>query len=161
MNYRVHIPLHVRVMFPNLCPFTDVPSPSSKIKLKMTSTSTVLPIPGGVLNSYSQTALTFPAAKKTARLALGFELMIWISILAGIALCAWAAERDSDRLERMAFLFVPGGLIAALAFRILRSFLLRRVRIKKPWNGFVEIIFKSERYAREFAEQNRLTVSSN
>jgi hypothetical protein len=54
--------------------------------------------------------------------------------------------------------FTVGGLLAALAFRITRWFVLGRVRIGKPWNGFLEMGFASEAYAKEFSEMNRLAL---
>jgi hypothetical protein len=55
-------------------------------------------------------------------------------------------------------LFTVGGLLAALVFRIARWFVLRRVRIGNAWNGFIEMSFASEAYAKEFSELNRLAL---
>lgn len=159
MRYRVHVPAELPLKFPDQCPFTGMVSPTGSVRLRAFSTSTVLPIPGGFLNSYSKSTLRLPAARKIALTVLASELMIWISLLGGIALCGWCITYGSDAAQRFAFVFVVGGVLAALAFRIFRACVLRGVRIKPPWNGFVEILFKSETFAKAFAEQNRLPIS--
>jgi hypothetical protein len=117
----------------------------------------VIPLPGGFLNSYSTTALRMPAAKAVAVLAIVFESMIWLSILGGVAAAALLATADG-RQSRFAVLFIAGGLVAALVSRIARWFVLRRVRIGNAWNGFIEMSFASEAYAKEFSELNSLAL---
>jgi hypothetical protein len=117
----------------------------------------VIPLPGGFFNSYSTTAMRLPADKAVAALAIVFESMIWLSILGGMAVGGLLGTADGPQ-SRYAGLFIPGGLLAALVFRIARWFVLRRVRIGKPWNGFMEVSFASEAYAKEFSELNRLAL---
>jgi hypothetical protein len=152
MKYCVNVPLERELQFPNRCPFSDKASPTGTVRLKRSSTSIVIPLPGGFLNSYSTTALQLPANIAVAALAIVFESMIWLSILGGMALGALLPE------SRYAVEFIAGGLVAALGFRIARWFVLRRVRIAKPWNGFMEVSFASEAYAKEFSELNRLAL---
>ena len=161
MKYRVQVPEGMPLAFPDLCPFTDAPAPTSMVRLKVVSTNWILLLPGFVANSYTKTTIRVPAARKVAMMALGSELMIWISLLGGMGLCVWSMDQGSDHEQRFTFLFIVGGVLAALAFRIFRACILRRVRIKTPWNGFVEVLFKSETFAREFAERNRLAISAD
>jgi len=161
MNYRIHVPEGTPLIFPNRCPFTGAPAPTGSVRLQVFSTSSVLPLPGGFLNRYSKTGLRVPAARKISLLALGSELMIWISLLGGMALSVWFMDRGTEREQSVCFLFIVGGIVAALAFRIFRACLLWGVRIKNPWNGFVDVLFKSEAFAKEFAEQNRLAIDAD
>lgn len=158
MKYSVHVPLEQELLFPKRCPFSDDLSPTATVQLKRTSTSIVIPLPGGFLNSYSTTSLWLPAAKKVAVLALSFEIMIWLSILGGMAMPVLAMNIGDGRYTSDAVLFIPIGLVAALGFRVARWFVLRRVGIAKPWNGFMEVKFASEAFAREFSELNRLAL---
>jgi len=119
----------------------------------------VIPLPGAFLNSYSTTHLRVPAARIIAMLAVGFEIMIWLSILGGMAVAVLLASAEGNR-SRYAVLFVAGGLIAALGCRVARWIVLRRVRIGKAWNGFMEMSFASESYAKEFSELDRLSLVS-
>jgi hypothetical protein len=98
-----------------------------------------------------------PAARKIVTLATGFEIMIWLSILGGMGAAVLLATNDGPG-GRYAVLFVAGGLVAALGFRVARWFLLSSVRIGKAWNGFMEVSFASESYAKEFSELNRLSL---
>src|SRR5258707_6926606 len=107
MKYCVNVPLEREIQFPNRCPFSDQPSPTGTVRLKRTSTSMVIPLPGGFLNSYSTTAFRVPAGRTTAALAVGFEIMIWLSILAGIAVAVLLTNADRSRY---AVVFVAGGL---------------------------------------------------
>jgi hypothetical protein len=158
MKYSVHVPLaREEIQFPNRCPFSNQASPRWTVRLKRCSTSIVIPLPGGFLNSYSTMSLRVPAGGMTALLAVSFEAMIWLSILGGMAVAGLLTNAGGQG-ERYAVLFLPGGLVAALGFRVARWFVLRRVRIRKPWNGFMEVRFASESYAREFSELNRLSV---
>jgi hypothetical protein len=157
MKYCVNVPLERELQFPNRCPFSDKDSPTGTVRLKRSSTSIVIPLPGGFLNSYSTTALRLPADKAVAALAIVFESMIWLSILGGMAVDALLVTTGRSQ-GRYAGLFTVGGLLAALGFRIARWFVLRRVRIGKPWNGFMEVSFASEAYAKEFSELNRLAL---
>jgi len=158
MKYCVNVPLEQELQFPNRCPFSDELSPTATVQLKRTSTSMVVPLPGGFLNSYSTTGLRLPAAKKIAVLAVSFQIMIWLSILSGIAVPVLAMTTGDGRRERYAVLFIAGGLVAALGFRVARWFVLRRVGIGKPWNGFMEVKFASEAFATEFSELNHLAL---
>jgi len=157
MKYRVNVPLERDLQFPNRCPFSDKTFPTATVRLKRSSTSKVLPLPGGFSNSYSTTALRLPAAKAIAMLALACEIMIWLSILGGMAIGVMMANAEGNH-GRFAVLFIGGGLVAALGFRIARWFVLRRVRIGNAWNGFLEMKFSSETYAREFSELNDLAL---
>ena len=99
-----------------------------------------------------------PAAKKVALLAIAFEVLIWLSILGGMAVAVLLASGEGHH-SRFAILFIAGGLIAAIGFRVARWFVLRRVRIGNAWNGFIEVSFASESFAREFTELNRLAFA--
>lgn len=158
MSYHVHVPLGKPVAFPNVCPFSEKPSPSSRIRLGHTSTSSVLPLPGGFLNSYSSTTIEIPVSGEIARRAQILQILIWLSILGGMATCVWAISFDHSQLSRYAPVVLVGALIVALAFRILRYFVLRKVLVKGVWNGFVKVRFQSESYAKEFSELNRLAL---
>lgn len=160
MKYCVNVPLERELHFPNRCPFSDRPSPSGTVRLKQTSTSRVLPHPGGFWNSYATTALRIPAGRMIAVLALGFQIMMWLSILGGMAIAALLATADNPQ-TRFAALFVAAGLLAAVGFRVARWILLRRVSIGNAWHGFVKVRFGSESYAREFSELNRLPLVSD
>lgn len=157
MKYCVNVPVEKELQFPNRCPFSDKDSPTGTVRLKRSSTSLVIPLPGGFWNSYSTTALRLPAAKAVALLAIVFESMIWLSIRGGMAVGALLGTSDGHQ-SRYAVLFIFGGLLAALVFRIARWFVLRRVRIGNAWNGFIEMSFASEAYAKEFGEINRLAL---
>ena len=157
MKYCVNVPVERELQFPNRCPFSDKDSPTGTVRLKRSSTSMVIPLPGGFWNSYSTTALRLPADKAVAVLAMVFEIMIWVSILGGLAVDFLLVTTGGGH-GRYAGLFTVGGLLAALVFRIARWFVLRRVRMGKPWNGFVEMGFASEAYAKEFSEMNRLAM---
>jgi hypothetical protein len=98
-----------------------------------------------------------PAAKAVAVFAIVFEIMIWLSILGGMAVAALLATADG-RQSSDGVLFIAGGLVAALVSRVARWFVLRRVRIGNAWNGFIEMNFASQAYAKEFSELNRLAV---
>jgi hypothetical protein len=161
MSYRVQVPEGVPLQFPDQCPFTEAHAPTGAVRLKVVSTNWILPLPGFVANSYTTTIIRVPASRKVAMMAFGSELMIWISLLGGMALCVWSMDKGSDREQSFSFLFVIGGVLAALVFRIVRACILRGVRVKTPWNGFVEVLFKSETFAREFAERNRLAISGD
>jgi hypothetical protein len=103
--------------------------------------------------------MRIPASRKIAVLAKTLELLIWLSMLGGMGICAWLLTHDDSKLSQSApVFFVVGGIIVALGFRILRFFILRRVRLKNAWNGFAELHFKSESYAKEFSEMNRLAL---
>ena len=158
MKYSVNVPLEGEIQFPNRCPFTDEQSPTGTVRLKRCSTSMVIPHPGGFVNKYSTTSLLVPARRATAMLAASFALMIWLSILAGMAIAVLLASGEGNH-ARFAVLFIGGGLVAAIGFRVARWFLLRRVSIGKAWNGFVEVGFASESYAKEFSELNRLSLA--
>lgn len=157
MKYYVHVPLEKPLTFPDVCPFSETPSPTSTIRLKQTSTSSILPIPGGVLNSYSTTTMRIPASKKIAVLATTLGILIWMSMLGGMGICVWLVTLDDSKFSAPV-LFLIGGPIVALGFRILRYFVLRRVRLKNAWNGFAELHFQSESYAKEFSDINRLAL---
>jgi len=157
MKYCVNVPVERELQFPNRCPFSDKVSPTGTVRLKRSSTSIVIPLPGGFLNSYSTTALRLPAAKSIAALAIVLEIMIWVSILGGMAVDVLLVTTGGGQ-SRNAGLFTVGGLLAALVFRIARWFMLRRVRIGNTWNGFIEMSFASEAYAKEFSELNRLAL---
>jgi hypothetical protein len=101
--------------------------------------------------------MRLPADKAVAALAIFFESMIWLSILGGLAVDFLLVTTGGSQ-SRHAGLFTVGGLLAALGFRIARWFVLRRVRIGKPWNGFIEMSFASEAYAREFSEMNNFAL---
>jgi hypothetical protein len=158
MKYCVNVPVERELQFPNRCPFSDKMSPTGTVRLKRTSTSLVIPLPGGFLNSYSTTAMRLPADKAVAALAIVLESMIWVSILGGMAVDALLLATTGVGQVRYTGLFTVGGLLAALVFRIARWFVLRSVRIGKPWNGFIEMRFASEAYAKEFSELNRLAL---
>jgi len=158
MKYSVNVPLEREIQFPNRCPFTDEPSPTGTVRLKRCSTSMVIPHPGGFVNSYSTTSLLLPAGRTTAMLAMSFGIMIWLSILGGMAIAVLMAGGEGNR-ARFAVLFIAGGLVAAIGFRVARWFVLRGVRIGKAWNGFMEVSFASESYAKEFSELNRLSFA--
>jgi hypothetical protein len=157
MKYSINVPLEREIQFPNRCPFSDQPSPTGTVRLKRSSSSMVIPLPGGFLNSYSTTALQVPAGRMIAVLAVGFEILIWLSILGGMGVAVLLASGEGPH-GRYAVLFVAGGLVAALGFRVARWIVLRRVRIGKAWNGFMEVSFTSESYAKEFSELNRLAL---
>jgi len=157
MKYCVNVPVERELQFPNRCPFSDKVSPTGTVRLKRSSTSIVIPLPGGFLNSYSTTALRLPADKAVAALAILLEIMIWVSILGGMAVDVLLVTTGRGR-GHYAGLFTVGGLLAALVFRIARWFMLRRVRIGNTWNGFIEMSFASEAYAKEFSELNRLAL---
>jgi hypothetical protein len=162
MKYSVQVPLGKPLQFPNLCPFTDTASPNSIIRLKQTSTSWVLPLPGLILSSNSTTSMRFPASKKVVVRSLVYQVMIWVSLLGGIGLCiAWLSADHPSKTDWVARLFLAVGLFAAGGFGVARYWILRRVRIKSAWNDFVEVRFRSERYAKEFAELNRLAISAD
>jgi hypothetical protein len=103
--------------------------------------------------------LNFPAARKVVTLALALEILMWGSILGGM-FAAGLVGTSNSHYARIAVLFLPGGLVVALGFRIARSLVLKRVRISKAWNDFVEVRFGSESYAREFSELNHLHLAS-
>src|SRR5205823_48813 len=128
MKYSVNVPHAQELQFPNRCPFSDQVSPTGTVRLKRSSTSKVIPLPGAFLNSYSTTHLRVPAARVIAMLAVGFEMMIWLSILGGMAAAVLLANAEGNR-SRYAVLFVAVGLVAALGCRVARWVVLRRVRI--------------------------------
>lgn len=103
--------------------------------------------------------MQIPASGKISVLAKTFEILIWVSMLGGMGLCGWMLTLDDSKVSHSAPVFcIVGGVIGAVGFRFLRYFILRRVRLKNAWNGFVELHFKSELYAREFSEINRLAL---
>ena len=153
----MNVPVERELQFPDRCPFSDKASPTGTVRLKRTSTSIVIPLPSGFFNSYSTTAMRLPADIAVAALAIIFESMIWVSILGGLAV-DWLLVTTGGSQSRHAGLFTVGGLLAALVFRIARWFVLRRVRIGNAWNGFIEVSFASEAYAKEFSEMNRLAL---
>src|SRR5436190_3401379 len=157
MKYCVNVPLERELQFPNRCPFSDQSSPTGTVRLKRSSTSTVIPLPGAFLNKYSTTSLRVPAAKTVALLAAAFEIMIWLSILGGVAVAMLLAGGEGHH-SRFAILYIGVGLVAALAFRVARWFVRRRVRVGNAWNGFMVMSFASESYAKEFTELNRLAI---
>jgi hypothetical protein len=159
MRCYVHVPLEKPLTFPGVCPFSGTSVPKNKVSLKYTSTSFILPLPGGFYNSYSTTTIQVPASRKTAVLDKSSEILIWISMLGGIGMCAWLVTHDHSKLPNFApAFFLIGGLVGAIVFRVVRYFVLRGVRLKNPWNGFIEMHFRSESYARNFSELNRLAL---
>jgi hypothetical protein len=160
MKYCVNVPLEKRLQFPNTCPFSGAPSPNSHVRLKRSSTSLVLALPGGFYNSYSTTSLRIPSCRQIAALAVGLEAMIWLSLLGGIAMCVWLLSVESTGPRAAAALFLIGAPVAAAAFRLARYLVLRKVRLNSTWNGFAEVQFRSEAYAKEFCELNRLPLDA-
>ncbi len=157
MKYCVNVPLERELVFPNRCPFSDRPSPTGTIRLKRSSTSAVLPIPGGFVNSHSKTTLSMPAERRIVALATALEILMWLSILGGMIVAVLLSMSETH--TRFAALYVPVGLLVALGFRIARWVLLKRVQIGNAWNGFIEVRFGSESYAKEFSELNRLSLA--
>jgi hypothetical protein len=157
MSCYVNVPLGKPLRFPTVCPFTGTSAPTGAIYLKHTSTSVVVPLPGGALNSYATTSIKIPTNKAFALVAKLLLISIWLSLLGGIGGTCWFLAFSNFQHEKAATLFLVGGPIVALIFRILRWFVLRRVQLKNPWNGFAELHFKSESYAREFSELNDLS----
>lgn len=84
---------------------------------------------------------------------------MWVSILGAMFVTGLLGASGSQH-ARFAVLFLPAGLIIALGFRIARWVALRQVRIGLPWNDFLPVRFRSESYAKEFSELNRLPMSS-
>lgn len=156
MSYCVNVPLGQLLKFPKACPFSGRPDPTGVVRLKRTSTSLVLPLPGGFANSYSQTAFRLPACRRVAACAMALEILMWISLLGGVAICCWLVSQPSTGPRSAPAAFLLGGPLVALGFRFARFLVLRGVRVGNAWNGFVEVSFKSEAYAREFSELNRL-----
>lgn len=162
MKYSVHVPLGKPLQFPNLCPFTDTASPNSIIRLKRTATTMVLPLPGFILSRNTTTSMCFPASRKFALRSLRLQVMIWVSLLGGIGICiAWLSTLKASDSGKVPLLVLAGGVLAAIGFRVARYWVLRPVRIKSAWNEFVEVRFRSERYAKAFAELNRLAISAD
>ena len=118
----------------------------------------VLPLPGGLYNSYSTTTLRGPASDKIAKLALGLEIMIWVSLLGGIGICVLLLTQSPGAHDRIALLSLVASPILALGFRFCRFLVLRPVRIKPAHNGYIEMQFRSEGYARQFSDLNRLQM---
>jgi hypothetical protein len=160
MKYRVRIPVGEPLIFPRLCPFTGAPSPTGTVRLKQTKNLMILPLPGGIYNRYSVTTLHVPASKKIANLALGLEIMIWVSLLGGILLGGYLLLGLSRPHDEVAFWCLIGGGLLAFAFRVWRFLVVRPVYIKPARDGYTELQFRSEGYAREFAEMNRLDLSA-
>jgi len=159
MKYTVHVPLGKPLQFPDLCPFTDTASPDSSIRLKKTSTSMVVPL---IVSSNTTTSICFPAQRKVAVRSMIFGAMIWVSLLGGIGICiAWLSTLKASDSGKVPLLVLAGGVLAAIGFRVARYWVLRPVRIKSAWNEFVEVRFRSERYAKAFAELNRLAISAD
>jgi hypothetical protein len=159
MKYYVNVPMEESLEFPDLCPFSGKPSPSGTVRLKRTSNSFVLPIPGGVRNSYSTTRLRIPADGSIAMLALGLEISMWLCILGGVAFVVFAASQSGP--EHMgALCAMPIGLVLAALCRLARFWVLRKLRINSASDDWVELKFASETYARRFSELNRLAVDA-
>ena len=88
--------------------------------------------------------------------------MIWVSLLGGIGICiAWLSALKASDSGKVPLLVLAGGILAAFGFRVVRYWVLRPVRIKSAWNDFVEVKFRSESYAKAFAELNRLSISTD
>jgi hypothetical protein len=122
----------------------------------------VLPLPGLILSSNSTTSMRFPARRKVVVLSLVYQAMIWLSLLGGALLCIhWLSADHPSKMEWVSLLFLAGGVLAAIGFRVARYWVLRRVRICPAWGGFIEVKFKSESYAKAFAELNRLAISAD
>ena len=158
MKYRVQVPLNKPLQFPDRCAFSGVAAPTSRVRLQQASTSSLIPLPGGFLNRYTNTSLPLPASRKVAVLASALGILVWLSLLAGMALCAGFMISGPDQFSARPALFLPAGLMIALGFRVARWWVLRRVRINPAWGGFVEVQFKSEDFARAFADLNRLAL---
>jgi|GEM_PF-3495697 hypothetical protein len=158
MKYCVNIPLGEPLAFPQICPFSGDPFSSGTVRLKQTKTLMVLPLPGGIYNSYSTTTLRVPASGRIAKLALGLEIMIWISLLGGIGICVLLLTQSPGTHERTALLSLLASPFLALGFRFWRFMILRPVRIKPAQDGYTEMQFQSESYARQFSELNRLQM---
>jgi hypothetical protein len=159
MKCCVNVPLNRELEFPDRCPFSDAPSPKGTVCLKRKSTSLVMPLPGGFQNSYSATSLEIPAQRTVAVMAVGLEMAMWLSMLGGMLIAVLLVNADGP-LARFAAFFVLGGLVAAVGCRIARWIVLRRVRIGNAWEGYVEVRFDSESYAKEFSEMNRLALAN-
>lgn len=159
MKYYVQVPLNRDLRFPDSCPFSDKPSPKSTVRLKATSTSLVLPAPHGIHNEYQTTTLPIPASRETALVASVLGAGIWLSLLGGMTLCVLLLNLRENK-GTLAAGALLGGPILAAAFRFARYLYLRKVRIKTAWNGFVEVRFDSEDYARAFSDLNRLALDA-
>jgi hypothetical protein len=87
------------------------------------------------------------------------EASIWFSLLGGMTVCVLLLNlKGSDGTLAVAALL--GGPILAALFRFSRFIYLRKVRIRSAWNGFVEVRFLSENYARTFSDLNRLALDA-
>lgn len=73
-------------------------------------------------------------------------------------MCVWLINFDNSKSSKYEPISLIGGLVFAFGFRLLRFFILRKVRLKGVWNGFAEVHFQSEAYARDFSKLNRLAV---
>lgn len=162
MKYRVQVPLGKSLQFPDLCPFTDTPAPRGVVRLKQTRTLWVVPLPGGIYNRYATTRLRIPADRQVAAKALRLEVLMWASLLGGIAIGFLMVATDHSKTpNEWPFLVVMGGPILALGFRIARYVTLRRVRIGRTDAEMLELLFDSELYARKFSELNRLPLAAD
>jgi len=151
------------LQFPDLCPFTDSPAPRGIVRLKETKTLFVIPLPGAIYNRYRTTQIRIPASQEIAKKALRLEVLIWASLLGGIAigLLTVLLTEHSPTPQSWPFLPLIAGPILALVFRIQRYFLLRRVCIGKTGPEALELCFQSETYAKTFSELNHLPLTVN
>src|SRR5262245_4081809 len=159
MKYYVQVPLDRPIQFPDVCPFTGRPSPKGTVRLKRSSTSRVVLLPDGFHNSYRTTKFRIPASQTTAAGAMVLEALIWLSILAGAGVCVLLMNKDG-RTGSLAVAALVVGLLLALGVRFARYLFLRKVTIKNAWEGFVEVRFLSESYARRLCDLNRLALDA-
>jgi hypothetical protein len=159
MSYNVNVPLDRAVQFPDRCPFSGVSSPRGRLTLRRTSTSMILPIPGiGIFNSYSQTTFRIPARRRIVVLAVALEIAMWLSFLGGFGVCVLLINTAGDKGINPIPPIV-GGACLSVFFRVARFLVLRKVRIRNAWGGFVEVLFGSESYAKQLCELNRLAMA--
>lgn len=161
MGYSVNVPISKPLEFPNVCPFSGAPAPSGRICLRQSTGSSGLPLPSLRHNGCSKTILHIPASRRIALLAFGTGIMSWVSLLAGMGTCVWLIASPSEAPRMMPFLCLLGGTLAAVGFRNLRHFVLRRVRVRNAENGLAELLFESETYARDFSRRNQLALNKD
>jgi hypothetical protein len=162
MKYSVSVPLDEPLAFPDLCPFTGTPSPNGTVKLERTRTLLFIPLLVAYYQKYQKTTLRIPASAKIARAAMSMSIMVWASLVGGIGICFLLLTSHSNmHNDRIALLCLAGSPLVALGFKIARAVTLRAVNLKSAEDGFVELQFKSETYAREFSRLTRAPLVNN
>lgn len=93
----------------------------------------------------------FPASAAIALAASGFAMLALLSLAGGIV--AMIIYKDNKDLGYGSWFFA-GGIGLYILCKIIRLFILRRVRIVRLGMNSVEVCFADEQYALEFCRLN-------